>query len=143
MTISVIATRRRLVLFVDDEPVLRRNVTAHLKSLGMDVVALGDGDAALEALREQKPDLVCLDVDLPRISGYEVCEQIRSDPALDGLVVLMTCGRLSLEARAYSYEAGANAYLGKPYSMDRLAKAVRRLLEPAPDDDTELSLRLA
>jgi DNA-binding response OmpR family regulator len=143
MTISVIATRRRLVLFVDDEPVLRKNVTAHLTSLGMDVVAVGDGDAALETLRDQRPDLVCLDVDLPRISGYEVCEAIRSDPALDGVVVLMTCRRISLEARAYSYEAGANAYLGKPYTMDRLAKEVRRLLEPAPDDGAELSLKLA
>jgi DNA-binding response OmpR family regulator len=142
MSISVIATRRRLVLFVDDEPVLRKNVTAHLASLGMDVVAVGDGDAALQTLREQRPDLVCLDVDLPRISGYEVCEAIRSEPALEGLVVLMTCRR-SLEARAYSYEAGANAYLGKPYTMDRLAKEVRRLLEPAPDDGAELSLKLA
>ena len=142
MSISVIATRRRLVLFVDDEPVLRKNATAHLEALGMDVVAVGDGDAALETLRDRRPDIVCLDVDLPRISGYEVCEAIRSDPALEGLVVLMTCHR-SLEARAYSYEAGANAYLGKPYTMDRLAKEVRRLLEPAPDDGAELSLKLA
>jgi DNA-binding response OmpR family regulator len=132
-----------LVLFVDDEPVLRKNVIAHLTSLGMEVVAVGDGDAALDALRERTPDLVCLDVDLPRISGYEVCEAIRSDPALDGVVVLMTCRRVSLEARAFSYEAGANAYLGKPYTMDRLAKEVRRLLEPAPDDGAELSLKLA
>jgi DNA-binding response OmpR family regulator len=143
MTISVIATRRRLVMFVDDEPSLRKNVTSHLTSLGMDVVAVGDGDAALEALRERRPDLVCLDVNLPRISGYEVCEQIRSDPALDDVVVLMTSQRISLEARAYSYEAGANAYLSKPYTMAELAKEVRRLLEPAPDDDAELSLKLA
>jgi DNA-binding response OmpR family regulator len=143
MTISVIATRRRLVMFVDDEPSLRKNVTSHLTSLGMDVVAVGDGDAALEALRERRPDLVCLDVNLPRISGYEVCEQIRSDPALDDVVVLMTSQRVSLEARAYSYEAGANAYLSKPYTMAALAKEVRRLLEPAPDDDAELSLKLA
>jgi two-component system phosphate regulon response regulator PhoB len=143
MTISVITTRRRLVLFVDDEPSLRKTVTSHLTSLGMDVVAIGDGDSALEAMRKRPPDLVCLDVKLPKISGYEVCEQIRSDPAFDDVVVLMTSHRVSLEARAYSYEAGANAYLGKPYTMDQLARAVRRLLEPAPDDGAELSLKLA
>jgi two-component system chemotaxis response regulator CheY len=143
MTISVITTRRRLVMFVDDEPSLRKNVTSHLTSLGMDVVAVADGDSALLALSERRPDLVCLDVSLPRISGYEVCEQIRSDPSLDHVIVLMTSQRVSLEARAYSYEAGANAYLSKPYTMHQLAKEVRRLLEPAPDDDAELSLKLA
>jgi DNA-binding response OmpR family regulator len=143
MTISVIGTRRRLVMFVDDEPSLRKTVTAHLTRLGMEVVAVGDGDSALQSMRERPPDLVCLDVKLPRISGYEVCEQIRSDRALDDVVVLMTSQRKSLEARAYSYEAGANAYLGKPYTMDQLAREVRRLLEPAPDDGAELSLRLA
>jgi DNA-binding response OmpR family regulator len=143
MTISVITTRRRLVMFVDDEPALRKSVTSHLASLGIDVVAIGDGDSALQAMRERPPDLICLDVKLPRISGYEVCEQIRSDPAFDEVIVLMTSQRLSLEARAHSYEAGANAYLSKPYTMEQLAKVVRRLLEPAPDDGAELSLKLA
>jgi two-component system phosphate regulon response regulator PhoB len=143
MTVSVITKRKRLVMFVDDEPSLRKSVTSHLTNLGMEVVAIGDGDSALQAMRERPPDLVCLDVKLPRMSGYEVCEQIRSDPALDETIVLMTSHRVSLEARAYSYEAGANAYLGKPYTLDQLGKEVRRLLEPAPDDGAELSLKLA
>jgi DNA-binding response OmpR family regulator len=141
-TISVITSARPTVMFVDDDPGLRKQVTTHLTSLGMDVVSVGDGDAALFALRERRPDLVCMDVNLPRMSGYEVCEAIRSDALLADLLVLMTSRRVSLEARAYSYEAGANGYLSKPYSMDQLAKAVRRLLEPAPDDG-ELSLKLA
>jgi CheY-like chemotaxis protein len=143
MTISAISMNRPLVMFVDDEPTLRKNVISHLSNLGIEVVAVGDGDAALQALCERRPQLVCIDVKLPGISGYEVCEQIRSDPALDDVVVLMTSQRVSLEARAYSYEAGANAYLSKPYTMEQLAKEVRRLLEPAPDDDAELSLKLA
>jgi DNA-binding response OmpR family regulator len=141
-TISVITSARPTVMFVDDDPGLRKQVTTHLTSLGMDVVSVGDGDAALFALRERRPDLVCMDVNLPRMSGYEVCEAIRSDALLADLLVLMTSKRVSLEARAYSYEAGANGYLSKPYSMDQLAKEVRRLLEPAPDDG-ELSLKLA
>src|SRR5690349_4905973 len=111
MTISVISMNRPLVMFVDDEPLLCKNVTSHLSNLGIDVVAVGDGDAALKALCERRPQLVCIDVKLPGISGYEVCEQIRSNSSLDDVIVLMTSQRVSLEARAHSYEAGANAYL--------------------------------
>jgi DNA-binding response OmpR family regulator len=142
-TSSVIASRHRIVMFIDGEPSLRKNVTSHLSELGLEVVAVGDGDGALAALRERRPDIVCIDVNLPRMSGYEVCEQIRSDPQLAGLPVLMTCDRASPEARAHSYEAGADVHLGKPYSLARLAKEVLRLLERAPDNEAEYWLKLA
>jgi DNA-binding response OmpR family regulator len=109
----------------------------------MEVVAVGDGDLALLTLKRRRPALLCVNLSLPRMSGYEVCEQVRSDPELDDLVVLMTSERVSLEARAYAYEAGANAYLSKPYSLDQLAKVVETLLDPAPDDEPQPSLRLA
>ena len=74
---SVIASHRRLVMFVDGEPSHCKNVTAYLAQLGLEVVAVGDGDVALFTLRQRRPDVVCVDVNLPRMSGYEVCEQIR------------------------------------------------------------------
>ena len=87
---AVVASHRRLVVFVDGEPALQRNVASHLTELGIEVVAVGHGDAALLAVKEKRPDVVCIDVNLPRMSGYEVCEQIRSDPALATVAVLMT-----------------------------------------------------
>ncbi len=103
------------------------------RTLGFEVTTVNDGDDALLALRRQRPDLLCLDLNLPRMSGYEVCEQIRSDPDLKDLVILMTSERASLEVCAYSYEAGADAYLNKPYTLDELAGEVERLLNgPAP-----------
>jgi DNA-binding response OmpR family regulator len=141
--ISVITSKRRLVLFVDDEVSLQKQVTAYLSSRGLEVQAVSDGDTALLSLRERRPDLVCVNVNLPRMSGYEVCEQIRADRELDGVIVLMTNERISLEACAHSYEAGANAYLNKPYTMDQLGRAVERLLGSAPDDEAELSVKLA
>ncbi len=140
---AVVASHRRVVVFVDGEPTLQRNVVSYLAELGIEVVAIGNGDAALDAVKERRPDVVCIDVNLPRGSGYEVCEQIRSDPDVGSVAVLMTCDRASPESRAFSYEAGANVYLAKPYSVERLAKEVLRLLERAPDDDAELSLKLA
>jgi DNA-binding response OmpR family regulator len=142
-TAPLIVANRSLILFVDDEPSLQKQVTSHLTGRGMEVVAVGDGDLALLTLRQRRPALLCVNLSLPRMSGYEVCEQVRSDPELDDLVVLMTSERVSLEARAYAYEAGANAYLSKPYSLDQLAKVVETLLDPAPDDEPQPSLRLA
>jgi DNA-binding response OmpR family regulator len=124
--------RRRFVLLVEDEPSLRRHAAQHLTRLGLEVVEVNDGDDALSAMRERRPDLLLLDLNLPRISGYEVCEQVRSDPQLKDLIVLVTSERESLEARAHSFEAGADAYLGKPYSLRQLAKEVHRLLDGVP-----------
>src|SRR5262245_15818515 len=120
---------RRVVLVVEDDPAQRRQVTEHLTRLGLEVIAVADGDSALSTIRERRPDLLCLDLSLPRISGYEVCEQIRTDPELQDLAVIMTSERASLEERAHSYEAGADAYLSKPHSLDKLAKEVWRLLD--------------
>jgi DNA-binding response OmpR family regulator len=120
---------RRVALVVEDDPSQRKQVTQHLTRLGLDVTAVADGDAALSSIRERRPDLLCLDLSLPHISGYEVCEQIRTDPDLCELAVIMTSERASLEERAHSYEAGADAYLSKPYSLDKLAKEVSRLLD--------------
>jgi len=124
---------RRVALVVEDDPSQRKLVTEHLTRLGLDVIAVADGDAALSSVRELHPDLLCLDVSLPHISGYEVCEQVRADPELQKLAVIMTSERASLEERAHSYEAGADAYLIKPHSFDKLAKEVSRLL-PRQDD---------
>jgi two-component system chemotaxis response regulator CheY len=120
---------RRIALVVEDDPSQRKQVIEHLTRLGLEVVAVSDGHAALSRIRERRPDLVCIDLSLPHISGYEVCEQIRSDPALQDLAVIMTSERASLEERAHSYEAGADAYLSKPHSLAKLAHEVTRLLD--------------
>ena len=120
---------RRIALVVEDDPSQRKQVTEHLTHLGLEVISVADGDAALSYVRERRPDLLCLDLSLPHISGYEVCEQIRTDPELQDLAVIMTSERASLEERAHSYEAGADAYLSKPFSLDKLAKEVARLLD--------------
>src|SRR3954453_15665915 len=107
------APSTRSVVLVEDEPAVRAQVAQHLKKLGYEVRATGDGEIALTMIRECLPDLLVLDLNLPRGSGYEGCEVIRTDPALQNMAVLMTSERLSLEIRAHSYEAGADAYLTK------------------------------
>ena len=134
---------RGSILLVNDNPALQKEIRENLAALGFDVRAFADGDAALQALRVEPADLVCLDLNLPRMSGYEVCEQIRSHAALRGVVIVMTSDHATLESRAYSYEAGADVYIASPYTAASLAVEVVRLLGVAVGEYSDLSLKPA
>ena len=120
---------RRLILVVEDEPEIRSLVAEHLIAAGYDVCLASDGETALRLVRERHPGLVCLDLNLPRISGYDVCEQIRTDPAANDIAILMTSARNSLDIKVFSLEAGADAYLVKPYPLQRLTDEIEELFE--------------
>jgi DNA-binding response OmpR family regulator len=115
------------VLLVEDNPDIQSMVAEHLKAAGYDVRLAADGEVAMQMVRELLPAVVCLDLNLPRISGYDVCEQIRADPALEHISILMTSARNSLDVRVFSLEAGADAYLTKPYRMEQLMEEIERL----------------
>jgi two-component system, OmpR family, phosphate regulon response regulator PhoB len=83
---------------------------------------------------------VCLDLNLPRISGYDVCEQIRADVALKDISILITSARNSLDVRVFSLEAGADAYLTKPYGLKQLAGEIERLFELRMRNQSEVSM---
>jgi two-component system alkaline phosphatase synthesis response regulator PhoP len=115
------------VLLVEDNPDIQSMVAEHLMAAGYDVRLASDGEVAMQMVRELLPGVVCLDLNLPRISGYDVCEQIRADPALQHISILMTSARNSLDVRVFSLEAGADAYMTKPYRMEQLAEEIERL----------------
>jgi two-component system, OmpR family, phosphate regulon response regulator PhoB len=94
---------------------------------GWEVIVASDGEAALGLMRERQPELVCLDLNLPSLSGYDICEMIRSDCILKDTPVLMTSARTSVDVRAFSLECGADAYLAKPYALDQLAAVAETL----------------
>jgi two-component system chemotaxis response regulator CheY len=119
-----------MALVVEDHPDTQSALAAHLEQNGWDIALASDGDAAVRIAREKRPQLVCLDLNLPNISGYEVCERIRNDPRLEGTIILMMSARCSLDVRAYSLEAGADAYLPKPYDLDEVVLMVERLCSP-------------
>ena len=116
------------ILVVEDEPSLQKTVRQHLARRGFDVEAANDSQAAIELLKRSVPDIVCLDLHLPRESGYEVCETIRNELKLDVRIVLMGAGS-SPEERAYAEEAGADRYLTKPFTMNQLDEEVDYLLD--------------
>lgn len=121
--------RRRLIVVVEDDPTLRELVSEYLVSVGFDVAALANGDGALEMISERRPDLLCIDVNLPSVSGFDLCEHVRGNEQLNDVAILMTSASIFVEARAYAFEAGADAYLRKPFTLEELSRQVVRLLD--------------
>ena len=118
-----------LVLVVEDDPDTRGFIAHHLRAEGFDICLAADGETAMQMIRNRLPAVVCLDLNLPRISGYDVCEQIRADPAISGVSILITSARNSLDVRVFSLEAGADAYLTKPFGLKQLVHEIEQLFE--------------
>jgi DNA-binding response OmpR family regulator len=123
------APAKKRILVVEDEPSLQQSVRNHLVRRGFDVDAVSDSQAAIRAVKSHVPDLVFVDLHLPRESGYEVCEILRNELRLDELPIVMMGDATSPETRAFAEEAGANRYLNKPFAMRQLDALVDVLLE--------------
>lgn len=119
------------VLVVEDDPDLRKLLRKYLESMGLAVSEAATGKAALQVLGGSTPALVCLDLMLPEQSGYSVCEFIRQDAVLRDIPVLVISARALPEDRAAAEEAGASAYLVKPFSRQQIVEQVGALLGPA------------
>ena len=122
----------KLVLSVVADPSLKQVVKRQLKAQLFDVVLVSDAESAIRTLETKKPHLVCIDLLLPRDSGYEVCEFIRGTPRLREVPILVMSERSSAADRAYAEEAGANGFLPKPFSMNQFNEQVRALMAGAP-----------
>lgn len=120
--------RAARILVVDDEPANRALLRKLLGHHGYDVVEASDGTAALEAVEHEGPDLICLDVMMPRLDGIEVCRRLRSQPQHVGIPILLLTALDRPEDRARGLEAGANDFLSKPFDEIELTARIRSLL---------------
>ncbi len=116
------------ILIVDDEPNIVLSLEFLMQHQGWETSVAQDGEAALEALAGQSPDLVILDVMLPRMSGFDVCERVRADPRWRHVRILMLTAKGREAEVARGMRAGADAYVTKPFSTKELVDHVRRLL---------------
>jgi adenylate cyclase len=117
-----------LILVVDDEPANRALLRKLLGHHGYQSVEAEDGVQALSAVEEHDPDMLCLDVMMPRMDGVEVCQRLRSQPQHAGLPILMLTALDRTEDRARGLEAGANDFLSKPFDELELTARIRSLL---------------
>jgi DNA-binding response OmpR family regulator len=120
---------KRVVLLVEDHPTQREAIRRCLVEKNFHVETASDYHSAIKVLASGAPDLLCLDMTLPRESGLELCEYIRSDERLRYVPILMISDRSSPEDMANAEDAGANAFLKKPFTRDKLLKYVGVLLD--------------
>jgi two-component system alkaline phosphatase synthesis response regulator PhoP/two-component system response regulator VicR len=118
------------ILVVDDDPHVLRLVEINLKQIGCEVRTAPDGEEALSQIAANRPDLVILDVMMPRLDGFETLKRLRSDTTYDDLPVIMLTARAQDEDVFEGYGRGAQWYLTKPFAPDELRSTVRRLLKP-------------
>jgi DNA-binding response OmpR family regulator len=119
---------KKRVLIVDDEPSIVISLEYLLQREGYETAIAPDGEGALVALAEQTPDLVVLDVMLPKMNGFEVCERIRADPRLRGTKILILTARGRDTEVTRGLRLGADAYVTKPFSTKDLVAEVNQLL---------------
>jgi DNA-binding response OmpR family regulator len=122
----------KLVLSVVADPSLKQVVERQLRALAFDVVLVSDAESAIHILQTRKPHLLCVDLRLPRDSGYEVCEFIRQTPRLRDVPILVMSEGASAADRAYAEEAGADGFLPKPFSLNQFTEQVRALMAGDP-----------
>ena len=116
------------ILVADDDVDIRELVEFKLSTMGHDIVAVGDGAAAVEACRAEKPDLAVLDVMMPGVSGLDAIREIRSDPSLAVLPVILLSARAQESDVETGFDSGADDYITKPFSPRELASRVQALL---------------
>ncbi len=122
-------TSKRCVLLADDDPGLRRLIGTTLGTEDFDLLHATDGEEALDIARERRPELVLLDVNMPKLDGFEVCRHLKTEPETAGIKVVMLTARGADVDRARGRDAGADDYFIKPFSPVQLLNKVYALLE--------------
>ena len=119
------------VLIVDDEQHIRLLIEQTLEELedeGVELLTAADGESALDVVRNQRPELVFLDVMMPRLNGFEVCRTIKEQMGLADTTVVMLTAKGQAYDREQGLEAGADRYLTKPFDPDELLEVAREAL---------------
>ncbi|BBO20634.1 MAG: response regulator [Burkholderiales bacterium] len=116
------------ILIVDDEPNIVVSLEFLMKREGFEVAVATDGEAALKSVEEKQPDLVLLDIMLPKKNGFEVCQTIRANPDWQGVKIVMLTAKGRDTEVAKGTALGADAYMTKPFSTKDLIAQVRQIL---------------
>ena len=120
-----------VVLVADDDADIRDLVAFKLEQAGLEVIAVEDGEAALEEARASQPELAVLDISMPGLSGIDVCRMLRADPATAGMLIIMLTARVQEQDVEGGFSAGADDYVTKPFSPRELVSRIQSLLSRA------------
>jgi len=127
----------RTVLLVDDEPNIVLSLEFLVEQAGYEARIARDGESALKAIEERKPDLVLLDVMLPRRDGFDVCRTIRANPEWDDIRIVMLTAKGRDSEREKGLALGADAYITKPFSTREAMEQIKRFLDDKEPGEPE------
>jgi len=116
------------ILIVDDEPNIVLALELLMKKEGYEVHTVSDGERAVQAAKELRPDLILLDIMMPKMDGYEVCQSIRSDALLKDVSIIMLTAKGREVEREKGMALGADLYITKPFSTRQVVMKVREIL---------------
>lgn len=119
-------------MIADDEPPLCLLMRATIGRECVRILEAGDGEAALDVARRERPTVILLDVGMPRLDGYEVCRALKADPATADTVVIMVTARAQQSDRDLGVAAGADAYLTKPFRPSEILARLYEVLDHRP-----------
>lgn len=116
------------ILVVEDEDLIAKVLAIRLENLGYTVVIAYDGVEGLAAVKKEKPDLIMLDIGLPKLDGNTLCELIKTDESLKHIKVIMLTGKRLVGDMENAFSAGADLYINKPYEWQRLQGHIQKLI---------------
>ncbi|MEM1230936.1 MAG: Hpt domain-containing protein [Pseudomonadota bacterium] len=122
-------SKTRCVMVVDDSVTVRKVTSRLLERQGMDVLTAKDGVEAVALLQERRPDILLLDIEMPRMDGFEVARQVRHDDQLEGLPIIMISSRTGEKHQERATGLGVNRFLGKPFQESELLETIDQLVE--------------
>ena len=121
------------ILIVDDEPNIVLALELLMKREGYDVQSVDDGQKVFDALKEFRPDLIILDIMMPKMDGYEVCQRIRADASLKDISIIMLTAKGREVEREKGLALGADYYVTKPFSTREVMMRIKEILSARPD----------
>jgi CheY-like chemotaxis protein len=122
-------TPKNRILIVEDQAVIVDMLRMRLEANNYEVIVASDGQEGLEKAHKENPSLIILDVMLPKMSGYKVCQLLKADPKYKTIPIIISSGRTPQEVRKVGKEVGADAYVSKPFDAEVLLSKMRELLE--------------
>ncbi len=122
-------TTRKKILIVEDQPPIVNMLKMRLEAHNYEVITAGDGQEGLEKAQKDSPSLIILDVMLPKLSGYKICQFLKSDPKYNAIPIIISSGRTPQEIKKVSQEVGADAFVSKPFEAEVLLAKMKELLE--------------
>lgn len=122
-------------LIIEDEVTLAQNLADKLRAEGFNVITANDGEAGLEKLRNEHPDIIVLDIMLPKLDGLSICRMVRHDPTTAHIPIIMLTARGTEVDKIVGLESGADDYIVKPFALGeflaRVRAVMRRIADPA------------